>query len=510
MTVPPGNEPDNGGFSGWLPFFQMSSLEVAPAPAQPELSDEQAIAVLCGLLADQQRLRARLAVDALLLYGPAMLEQAVPMLIDLLGHADERARGRAAELLAALGPFAEGAIAALSTVLEDRCDLAQRWAAYALKQAGPAAGSALPALRRLRDSTTDIKTRAVAAVAVRQLDPTAVQATPLRRSADQPPGLIAELTGHRTWAQCVAISPDGRLALSGSGQGGTEADNAVRVWDLDTGKERLCLSGHGDRVTCLAVCPNNSRCLSGSFDETVRVWDLVEGRELCCLRGHTDRVRCVAVSNNGQLALSGGCDNAILLWNLNSGQLVRRFRNQSNWVIGAAFCPDMEHALSGTFDGGTRLFSLHSGRQVAGGRGWFAGLLSRFGRGQRSPLNSELDTVTCVAFDPPRRRAALGCMDKTIRLWDIAASRELVDCRGHTGGVTSVMFSRDGQRVLSGSMDTSVRLWNVTTGEQLYCFEGHRDVVTGVALSADGQLAVSSSADRSVRLWWLPPLNHDP
>ena len=55
----------------------------------------------------------------------------------------------------------------------------------------------------------------------------------------------------------------------------------------------------------MAVSADGRLALSGSDDSTVKVWDLTSGQELRTLAGHADGVKSVAVSADGRLALSG-------------------------------------------------------------------------------------------------------------------------------------------------------------------------------------------------------------
>ena len=45
--------------------------------------------------------------------------------------------------------------------------------------------------------------------------------------------------GHDAYVQCARLSPDGRLALSGS------EDNTLRLWEVDTARVLRTFEGHG-------------------------------------------------------------------------------------------------------------------------------------------------------------------------------------------------------------------------------------------------------------------------
>src|SRR4051812_39909795 len=51
------------------------------------------------------------------------------------------------------------------------------------------------------------------------------------------PELVVQ-TGHTSLVNTVAFSPDGKILASGGG------DNAVRLWDVETGREIKSLVGH--------------------------------------------------------------------------------------------------------------------------------------------------------------------------------------------------------------------------------------------------------------------------
>ena len=164
--------------------------------------------------------------------------------------------------------------------------------------------------------------------------------------AEQP---LGSWPGHEGQIVCVALSSDGRRAVSAS-------NDRLRVWEVSTGKvvrefkpglvvsvaisptgDRFLiagpsasirlwetdaesdpdrLDGHIDGVTCLAFSPNGRRALSGGLDRTVRLWELSPIKELACLGKHTGPVTCVSFSATGDRAVSGAKDGELRLWRL--------------------------------------------------------------------------------------------------------------------------------------------------------------------------------------------------
>ncbi len=99
---------------------------------------------------------------------------------------------------------------------------------------------------------------------------------------DKPRIEIVPQLGHSSVVRSVAFSPDGKTALSGSG------DNTARLWDLATGREIRKLEGHSGVVRSVAFSPDGNTPLSGSRDGTMRLWNLQSGDELAALIASRD------------------------------------------------------------------------------------------------------------------------------------------------------------------------------------------------------------------------------
>jgi dipeptidyl aminopeptidase/acylaminoacyl peptidase len=468
---------------------------------------EEAALDLCSALKDADSHVGKLAADAIVQVtkdaGPVVVR-----LAELLGDPSAEARRRAAEVISSFGAAAKAALPALTAALKDPDPLVQRWAAFALGEVGPDAKEAVNDLLEFRAAASDLRSRAMAGAALKKIDPETANRNAFTRTGDAV-GEVGRVYGHRYWVQSVAFSPDGKSAVSASGQPAGvspgDADNTIRLWDVATGREVRCLEGHEGWVTGVAYSPDGRRCLSGSYDSSVRLWDLETGRQLHCLRGHLDRVRGVAYSPDGRHGLSGGCDKALILWDLEAGREVHRFRKHRHWVIAVAFSPDGHRALSGGFDGTVRLWNVAGGEEVGGKGGWLRHLWALMNLRELRRIAGHSQSVTSVAFAPDGRLALSGSMDRTVRLWDLRSGAPVREFKGHRGGVMSVAFAPDGSHVLSGGVDRTLCLWETATGKLRHCFDGHTDVVTSVAVSPDGGFALSGSADRTLRLWRLPP-----
>lgn len=167
----------------------------------------------------------------------------------------------------------------------------------------------------------------------------------------EPGRVVATLTAQNAAVTSLAVSPDGRLLVSGG------SDARIRVWGLPEGDFRQLLLA-GEPIAALAISPDGRTLASGGYDRAVRLWRLPTGEPLGKLDGHTADVTCLALSPDGRVLASGGHDHAVCLWNLPEPRLLRRLHEPTGAVTCVAISPDGRLLATGGKDSVVRLWSL--------------------------------------------------------------------------------------------------------------------------------------------------------
>jgi WD40 repeat protein len=343
----------------------------------------------------------------------------------------------------------------------------------------------------------------------------------------QAPALVLTLAGHADWVNAVAVTPDGRFALSGS------HDRTLKLWNLTTGQPRMTLMGHTGPVYTVSILPDGCHALSGSTDGTVRLWDLSSGETVHVFSVQSSHVYALAVAPDGRRFVTGSRDGTLDVWNLatdqpisvaspiegfacaatitpdgqqaivgfskgslmicdlRTGVILRTIVGHEGPVYALAITPDGRHVLSGSFDGELKLWDLQ--------RAQFVFALPR----HKDDAYRVPTPIYALAMTPDGRCVLAGCGDSRLRLWDLV-SAELRGCFGaHGRGITSVAVTPDGRYAVSGSTDETLKLWDLATPPTAVEFSGHEKRITVVAVMPDGCRALSGSRDSTLRIWDL-------
>jgi RNA polymerase sigma factor (sigma-70 family) len=218
---------------------------------------------------------------------------------------------------------------------------------------------------------------------------------------------------------CVqAILPDRKTILTLDRRTAT-----VRLWDIDSGKERRsfpvaegtndfpCVASRAslspDGKT-LAIGYNRADNISTKYRAVpIRLWDVVSGKAGPRLMGHVNSVDGLAFSPDGRLLVT--------------------------WAENPWGNSMMDHVLVWDTATGRAVPTLHSGLSIGAGS---------------------------AAFAPDERTLATASAGGTVRLWEVATWEVRAEFRGHRDRVTALAFGPGGT-LFSGGLDTTVIRWDV-------------------------------------------------
>lgn len=253
------------------------------------------------------------------------------------------------------------------------------------------------------------------------------------------------LLGHEAAVNAVAfVPPDDNQAITVSD------DGSLRLWDLSQGTELSVLRGHKLKVVAVAVSPNGRIAASGSWDRSVRLWDLASGDEIARYEGHEGSVNAVAFLPNGEGVISAGYDGALWYWPLPGKSGEARLAEVGFPISDLALSPDGTKLLTGSSDGILRLWDWRKREELLQMRGHDGAVLTVafsangvFASGGTdgqlllwedaltgaAPRRVEIEhyrAVWSLAFSPDGARIYAAGTDPVVRAWYVADGRSLI------------------------------------------------------------------------------------
>jgi WD40 repeat protein/tRNA A-37 threonylcarbamoyl transferase component Bud32 len=297
------------------------------------------------------------------------------------------------------------------------------------------------------------------------------------------------------WVGGLSFRPGG-AELAGAG-----VDQALAVWNLESGRARFERQQGESPLTAVRYSPDGRLLASACVDRGVRIVDAGSLRETMVLGDGKEGPVSLAFDPTGPILATGsgyppavlqlpmgkgsppeGRARSIRLWDLKTGAALGSLQDHVGSIHAIIFTPDGSRLISAGLDRLVRIWDPKSGR-----------LLQK--------LEGHSGAIYALAVRPDGRQIASAGDDKSIRVWDLAQGRLVRVLLGHTNWIFGLAYHPGGSRLASAGADRTVRLWEPEGGREILTLRGHRDRAYSVAFSPDGRSLVSASADGAVRVW---------
>ncbi|RXG98171.1 hypothetical protein EAS62_04550 [Bradyrhizobium zhanjiangense] len=286
------------------------------------------------------------------------------------------------------------------------------------------------------------------------------------------------MVGHGGPVRALAISPDGSGLLSGS------FDTAAIRWSLKTDTAEQVLRYHADAVNAVAFL-SGGRLVTAGADARIAVWTAGRQRPDRVFEGYGGPIVALAVSPDGALLASGSWDRTVRLWSLSDGAS-RVLEGHSQNVNGVAFTPDGRSLLSVGYDLTLRIWRLPDGQPevvtlpaplnavavapdgeiVTGAVDGMLRMLTTDGKVSGEVAAGPTPVVALTISGDGTLIAAAG-IGGTVAIID-RKSRSLLRTLVVSGlPVWSVAFLPDRETLMTGGADGKIRRWNAHTGDPI-------------------------------------------
>lgn len=293
--------------------------------------------------------------------------------------------------------------------------------------------------------------------------------------------------GHNRAISALAISPDGKVLVSGSADSRSErlSQRTIRIWNLKNMQLLHQLNSGNTPITALAIEPSGNVFASGSQGGTLKFWQLSTGKLLHTIPAtHRNAIQSLAIHPDGQQLAAGGTDGIVRLWDLQSYDLLTAFDPGKTPVSAIAFSADGKYLVGGSQGGTLRIWRLADGEIVH--------VLAGVHQG----------SIVGLAMPTTGQEFISSSSDGIIKRWDLLTGELLEPFDRENTSLHSISMSQNTAILVTGSANGTVRFWDCHSRELVYLLaEAHHSPIDALAIAADGRDCITGSQVGNVKVW---------
>ncbi len=262
-----------------------------------------------------------------------------------------------------------------------------------------------------------------------------------------------------------------------------------RLWDLETGKERLHLKQLYRFTSALAFSPDG-KTLFACEEKRVSTWDTTTGEpgKTYVDEGSDIGTFSLAPDGTSLAVITKAWDKVIVVGTASATRL--EFTKEGYGFTALAFSPDGKRLAAGTADGRVLVLNAATANEEV--------MTERRGKYSVSSLGFTADGKELLSIDEMPQ----------VQAWDAATGKFLRSRTPSASAIQSAALSPDGKLVAftdhqNQTDQHALRLLDLATGKDRLRLGGHESTVNSVAFSPDGQALASTGTDGVTVLWDL-------
>jgi WD40 repeat protein len=317
--------------------------------------------------------------------------------------------------------------------------------------------------------------------------------------------------GASSMSRPFKFSADGRTLIA-------VADDRVRRWEVDTGRELNNTLLPTARTFFSALLSENGQTLAAlnMTSSAVKVWDTTTGRELRSIAFEEDEniaaQGAIALSPDGKLlaaltesqeASRKGVETKLqlTLWEVTSGRKTQTLKVQTR-SVGFGLSTQQVASLAFSYDGGLlavrdeslmKIWDVVTGRELKSFES--PGIVT-------STSDPFVTFASKFSFSPDGRLLALVKEGSKIDIVDASSGATLRTLADSDAKVVGLSITADGKLLASSGTDNQITLWDVATGRQVSKLSGAAMSISDIAFSTNGR-SLAVAGPQAVTLWEL-------
>ncbi|KAG7238068.1 hypothetical protein INR49_031422 [Caranx melampygus] len=254
-------------------------------------------------------------------------------------------------------------------------------------------------------------------------------------------------------------------------------------------------------IRTLRVSPDGRHLASGDRTGVLRVHDLLSMEEILNVQAHDSEILCLEFSKPDtglQLLATASRDRLIHVLDAGSDySLVQTLDEHSSSITAVRFAAN-EGKVRMISCGADKSVYFRTAQQVEG-----VGL--EFTRTHHVVRKT---TLYDMDVEPTRKYAAVGCQDRSIRIFNISNGKQKKVYKGslgEDGTLIKVQIDPSGLYVATSCSDKNISIFDLYSGECVASMFGHSEIVTGLKFSSDCRHLITVSGDSCIFVWRLSP-----